>query len=150
VRFLLDVNTVLALLDPQHVFHEFAHTWAEVMPDSIWMTCPIVQNGVIRVASQPKYPNSLGTASAVREVLEDFCASPRHEFCPDDISLVDDGRLARPELFSPSCVTDLYLLALAKQHSAKLATFDRRIPADAISGGADALSLIIADRVHER
>jgi uncharacterized protein len=150
VKFLLDVNTVLALLDPQHVFHELAHTWAEVLPDATWMTCPIVQNGVIRVASQPAYPNSLGTASAVREVLEDFCASPRHEFCPDDISLVDDGRLVRPELFSPSRVTDLYLLALAKHHSARLATFDRKIPADAIVGGADTLSLISVERVHER
>ena len=150
MRFLLDVNTVLALLDPQHVFHELAHSWAEVVPDAMWLTCPIVQNGVIRVASQPAYPNSLGTASAVREVLEDFCASPRHEFCPDDISLVDDGRLVRPELFAASRVTDLYLLALAKHHGAKLATLDRRIPVDAIAGGAETLSLITVERGRER
>lgn len=51
-RFLLDVNTVLALLDPRHVFHDAAHAWAERAPDARWLTCPLVQNSVIRVASQ--------------------------------------------------------------------------------------------------
>ncbi|MGH8488251.1 MAG: hypothetical protein ACREXS_05115 [Gammaproteobacteria bacterium] len=68
-RYLLDVNTLLALLDPRHLFHEAAHAWAERTPDVRWLTCPLVQNGVMRVASQSTYPNRLGTASAVREVL---------------------------------------------------------------------------------
>lgn len=143
-RFLLDVNTVLALLDPKHVFHEAAHTWAGKVLESHWLTCPIVQNAVIRVASQPAYPNHLGTPAAVREILEDFCASPRHEFCPDDISLVDDSRIARPDLFTSSRVTDLYLLALAHHHQARLATFDRRVPAEAVFGGPDAIEVLDA------
>lgn len=141
-RFLLDVNTLLALLDPQHVFHEPAHAWAARTPPARWLTCPLVQNGVIRVASQSAYPNHLGTAGAVREVLREFCADPRHEFCPDDVSLVDGDRLVRPELLTPSRVTDLYLLALAVHHSAQLATFDRRIPAEAVAGGPDALTIL--------
>jgi predicted nucleic acid-binding protein len=31
-RHLLDLNTLLALLDPQHVFHEAAHRWVETTP----------------------------------------------------------------------------------------------------------------------
>jgi uncharacterized protein len=143
-RFLLDVNTVLALLDPRHVFHDAAHAWAERAPDARWLTCPLVQNSVIRVASQPAYPNHLGTAAAVREILEDFCASPRHEFCPDDISLLEQDLVVRPDLLIPSRVTDLYLLALAHHHRAKLATFDRKIPADAVTGGPGALVLLNA------
>ena len=68
-RYLLDVNMLLALLDPRHVFHEAAHHWAERAPDIRWLTCPLVQNGVMRVASQSTYPNHLGTVRAVREVL---------------------------------------------------------------------------------
>lgn len=143
-RFLLDVNTVLALLDPRHVFHDAAHAWAERAPDAIWLTCPLVQNSVIRVASQTAYPNHLGTAAAVRGILEDFCASPRHEFCPDDISIIQQGVIVRPDLLIPSRVTDLYLLALAHHHRAKLATFDRKIPADAVAGGPGALVLLNA------
>ncbi|CAN5237814.1 type II toxin-antitoxin system VapC family toxin [soil metagenome] len=141
-RYLLDVNALLALLDPQHVFHDAAHQWAARLPDMRWLTCPLVQNGVIRVASQSAYPNHLGTASAVREVLQAFCADPRHEFCPDDVSLIDETRLVRPALLTPSRVTDLYLVTLAVHHGARLATFDRRIPAEAVLGGRDAVTVL--------
>lgn len=143
-RFLLDVNTLLALLDPRHVFHEAVHRWVTQTPDATWLTCPLVQNGVIRVASQSAYPNHLGTAAAVREVLQAFCADPRHEFCPDDISIVDETDIVRPELLTPSRITDLYLLALALRHDARLATFDRRLPIEAIGGGAEAVAILDA------
>ncbi|MGA7391870.1 MAG: hypothetical protein WBW78_04390, partial [Terrimicrobiaceae bacterium] len=71
-------------------------------------------------------------------------ADPRHEFCPDDISLVAPASVARPELLTPSRVNDLYLLLLARQHSAKLATFDHRIPAEAIPEGARHLEILLA------
>jgi uncharacterized protein len=141
-RYLLDVNTVLALLDPRHVFDETAQAWAAAEPEALWLTCPLVQNGVIRVAAHASYPNSLGTVRAVREVLQSFCDSPRHEHCPDDISLLEDEWIAQPEALTPSRLTDLYLVALARHHRARLATFDRRIPAEAIVGGREAVFLL--------
>lgn len=60
------------------------------------------------------------------------------------MSLLDPAHLARPDLLTPARVTDLYLLALARQHGARLATFDRRVPADAVAGGAAALELLDA------
>ncbi|HQV68738.1 MAG TPA: PIN domain-containing protein [Thermoflexales bacterium] len=144
-RYLLDVNTILALLDPRHVFHEAAHAWLGSQPMSVrLLTCPLTENGVIRVASQSKYPNHLGTASDVREVMQAFCADSRHEFCPDDVSLLDEKTLAHPELLTPSRVTDIYLLALAIKHNARMATFDNRIPADAILHGKKSLNVISA------
>lgn len=140
--FLLDVNVVLALLDPQHVFHDAAHVWATTYADALWYTCPLVQHGVLRVASQPRYPNSLGTVNAVRTVLTRFVASPRHRLLPDDVSLLDAGRVADAALLTPAHVTDLHLLALAVAHGVQLATFDRRIPAAAIRGGDAALHVI--------
>ena len=101
-----------------------------------------MQNGAIRVASQPRYPNRLGTSAEVRIILQAFCADPRHEFCPDDISLLDDAHLVRPALLTPDHTTDLYLLALAKQQGARLATCDRRIPVEAIQDGAASLLLL--------
>lgn len=142
-RFLLDVNTLLALLDPAHQFHDAAHAWVASGSASVrWLTSPLVQNGVIRVASQPRYPSRLGTAGEVRAILQAFCDDPRHQFCPDDISLLDDTLLIRPELLTPDRITDLYLLALAKQHGARLATFDQRIPAEAVVSGGQSLALL--------
>lgn len=140
-RYLLDVNTLLALLDPRHVFHDAAHRWAASSDTAHWLTCPLVQNGALRVASQPGYPNTLGTVRAVRTVLGDFANHPRHAFVPDDVSLLAD-EVVKPERLTPATLTDLYLLLLAQRHGAKLATFDRRVPVDAIDGGAEAIEVI--------
>jgi toxin-antitoxin system PIN domain toxin len=141
--YLLDVHVVLALLDPQHVFHDAAHAWAARERDGWWYTCPLVQHGVLRVASQPRYPNSLGTVEAVRRVLARFTASARHRFLADDVSLLDADRVADPTRLTPAHLTDLHLLALAARHGLRLATFDRRVPAAAIVGGAQALHVIM-------
>jgi len=65
-----------------------------------------------------------------------------HEFRPDDVTLLDD-RIVRPERLTPTSTTDVYLLLLAQQHDAKLATFDRRLPVNAIDGGAEAIEVIV-------
>lgn len=141
-RYLLDVNLVLALLDPQHVFHDAAHDWIARQVDPELLTCPLVQNGVLRVAANAAYPGRVGTVSDVRRVLAAFCAEPRHRFVPDDVSLLDDDRLTDHTLLTPARITDVYLLALAVAHDAQLATFDRKILAEAVRGGRRALEVL--------
>jgi toxin-antitoxin system PIN domain toxin len=141
-RFLLDVNALLALLDPMHVHHHAAHAWYAGLVDPVIVTCGHVENGVLRVASQPKYPNSPGTTTRVREMLRNFIRSVSHEFCRRDASLLDDAVLIQSKQLSPNRVADLYLLAIAAADGAKLATFDHKIPAEAVAGGAGALELI--------
>ncbi len=141
-RFLPDVNALLALLDPMHVHHDAAHQWyAENSPLQM-LVCSHLENGVIRVASQPKYPNCLGTSGRVREVLQGFIRSVSAEACEHDVSLLDDAVLLKPGLLTPSRVADFHLLAMAAAHGARLATFDQRIPAEAVSGGPAALEVI--------
>jgi uncharacterized protein len=140
-RALLDVNVVLALIDPRHAFHEAAHRWAE--SPAQWLLCPIVENGVLRVASSPRYATTLGVTGLVRDVLQQLRALPRVDFVPADVSLADD-LLADPRALTSSRVTDLYLLALALRHDAQLVTFDRRIPAAAVRGGMGALQVLEA------
>jgi hypothetical protein len=71
-----------------------------------------------------------------------LCALPQHIFWPDDISLLDANRLNATRLLTSAQVTDSYLLALARAHAGKLATFDRRLIADAVPNGARSLHLI--------
>ena len=75
-------------------------------------------------------------------MLQAFCSDARHEFCPDDVSLLDSGCVVQPELLTPPRLTDLYLLALARHHGAYLATFDKRVPVEAIEGGSSALVIL--------
>ena len=143
-RFLLDVNALLALLDPMHVHHEAAHEWYEKSSPLRILTCSHVENGVIRVASQPKYPNCLGTSNRVREVLREFVLKVKAESCERDVSLLDDEVLLHPSSLTPPRVSDLYLLALAAVNAARFATFDTRIPAEAVTEGLATIEMIPA------
>lgn len=141
-HFLPDINTILALLDQRHVHHQDAHRWLGKNTSAGFLICPHVENGVIRIASQPRYPNCFGTAGAVRAALIQFVAEMGMERCQADASLLDDKILLNPSLLTPSGVADLYLLAVAATNGAKLATFDGRIQPSAIRGGKAAIELI--------
>ena len=79
-RYLLDINTLVALLDPKHVFHDEAHRWVETTPDLRLLTCPLVQNGVVRIASQSAYPNAFGTTAEVHAVVAAFAPTRATSF----------------------------------------------------------------------
>ncbi len=141
-RFLPDVNVLLALLDPLHVHHEAAHQWyARRSPLRVVM-CSHVENGVIRVASQPKYPNCLGTSGTVREALLRFVRKLSAESCGQNVSLLNEKFLLQVNCLTPSRVSDIYLLALAAANHARFATFDTHVPADSVAGGPRALEVI--------
>jgi uncharacterized protein len=141
-RFLIDINVLIALIDPAHVQHDRAHEWFAAKGRHAWATCPITENGVLRIVGHARYPNSPGTPAAVAELLTGLCALPGHDFWPDDITLLTSERVDIRRLLDSAQVTDSYLLALAASHDGQLATFDQRLVADAVSNGSQALHLI--------
>jgi uncharacterized protein len=140
--FLLDVNVLIALIDPSHTQHETAHDWFALHGHTAWATCPLTENGVLRIVGHARYPNSPGTPAAVAPLLTALRKLPGHVFWPDDISLLDAERIDATRLLSSGQVTDSYLLALACAHGGRLASFDRRLVADTVRGGAQGLHLI--------
>ena len=142
MTYLLDVNVLIALIDPAHIQHDAAHDWFAAQGKKAWATCPLTQNGVVRIVGHVRYPNSPGTPAAVAQLMASLCALPGHVFWPDDISLFDNKKVNPTRLLSSAQVTDSYLLALACVHGGKLATFDRRLITDAVHGGAKGLHLI--------
>lgn len=140
--FLLDVNVLIALVDPSHVQHEQAHEWFARVGRRAFATCPITENGLLRIVGHPKYPNSPGSPSAVMESLSAMRALPGHVFWSDSISIADHQRIDVSRLSSHAQVTDSYLLALAAIHGGRLASMDRRLVVDAVQGGSEALVLI--------
>ncbi len=142
--FLLDVNVLIALIDPGHMQHDQAHEWFTAVGRRSFATCPITENGLIRIVSHPKYPNSPGPPSSVAPLLAAVRALPGHHFWPDSISITEAARIDIALLSSHARVTDSYLLALARAHGGRLASMDRRLGVEAIHGGDGFLELIQA------
>lgn len=142
MTFLLDVNVLIALIDPAHISHDAAHRWFETVGGGSWATCPITENGVIRIVGHPRYPNRSGSTADVAVILRTMRALPGHVFRPDSISLTDAAHVDLSQVFTSAQVTDTYLLALARANGGKLATFDRRLSVKAVSDGKAALHLI--------
>lgn len=140
--YLLDVNLLIALVDPAHVQHEVAHDWFAQRGRRAWASCPTTENALLRILGDPRYPNSPGTPAAVATVLAGLRALPGHVFWPDDISLLDPAHVDPSRLLHPTQVTDTYLLALARAHGGQLATLDRKLVADAVPEGAASLHLV--------
>ncbi|MDP1607263.1 MAG: VapC toxin family PIN domain ribonuclease [Rhodocyclaceae bacterium] len=133
MRSLLDVNVLIALIDPDHVSHAAATRWWLQHREAGWASCPLTQNGCVRIISQPGYPNSCAVITVV-ELLMKLCADPCHEFWPDDASLLDSGRFSHARVHGHRQITDLYLLGLAVGHGGRLVTFDDKIPLSAVHG----------------
>ncbi len=143
MRALLDVNVIIALLDPDHVFHERAHGWWEANTESGWASCPLTENGVVRIMSNPNYSGK--TKFTPRDLigrLREFAKQSDHEFWPDEISLRDEKIFAVDRIHGSRQLTDIYLLALSAKHRGRLATFDQGIPLSAVKG-ARAVNLSI-------
>ena len=132
-RALLDVNVLIALHDQQHVHHAMAAEWFAAHAAQGWASCPLTQNGVLRIMSQPAYPNAqpLGLLMAL---FERSFAARVHVFWPDDISIVDGQRFEPAHMHGHRQITDLYLLALAVAHGGRFVTFDTRVPLSAVRG----------------
>ena len=131
MRALLGLNVLIALLDSDHTSHDTAIRWFAKHAREGWASCPITQNGCIRVMSNHGYPNPL-PVQAVIERLAEACDEDIHEFWPDEVSLLDSDVVDSTRIHGPRQLTDIYLLALAVQHEGRLVTFDNGIPLAAV------------------
>lgn len=140
--YLLDINVLIALVDPMHSHHEVSHRWFAAKGHEAWATCPLTENGFVRILSHSKYPMRPGDVAAVHGLLRATCSHPGWRFWADEVSILDV--LAPTTLATSAVITDTYLLGLAVHFKAKLATFDRRLPVDLVRGGRAALELIVS------
>ena len=140
---LLDVNILIALFDPDHVHHDLAHDWFADHRSAGWATCPVTENGFIRVVSNPKYHADAPRSATVIEHLRKFCASGDHHFWADRVSLRDESLFKLAAARGHRQITDVYLLGLAKTMGGALATFDRTIPLAAVKGAKPSTLILV-------
>jgi toxin-antitoxin system PIN domain toxin len=141
MTFLLDVNVLIALVDPVHIDHNRAHDWFSRTASRSWATCPLTENGALRILSSTRYPSPRSPAAIAASILQ-LQKIPGHTFWPDDITLLDPNRVDMTRLVTTAQVTDSYLLALAIAHNGKFATFDRRLISTAVHNGTQALHVL--------
>ena len=117
---------LIALFDAAHVHHADAHGWMAKNQRFGWATCPITQNGCVRVMSQPRYPGRIPVAEIARR-LTAAVATAEHTFWSDSISVCDSSHFNLERLLTSKVLTDTYLLGLAAREGGRLVTFDRTI-----------------------
>jgi uncharacterized protein len=124
MKYLLDVNALIALGLEFHAFHLRVAHWVKSDPHRTYLTCPITELGFIRVIAQvPAYRTDLQEAKKLLLRLKQNRAR-LIEFTADseDINSLPDW------VNTPAQTTDGYLVQLAAANNAILATLDRGIP----------------------
>ena len=125
MKYLLDVNVLVALAYTGHTHHQLALQWYRSKAKSATglHSCSITEIGFLRVSLQTGLQRSISDA---QKTLADLKKSSRIPF-----SLIGDdiGAESLPDYVSTApAITDGHLLELARKHQMKLATFDKGIP----------------------
>ena len=123
MKYLLDVNALVALGFISHEFHGRVAEWVSSGKREI-ATCSITELGFVRVLAQaPQYGLSVGDAQTLLLRLK---ASRALNFT----FIVDDSSISELPGWVKTArqITDGHLCELAKSHGAVLATLDQKIP----------------------
>jgi predicted nucleic acid-binding protein len=126
MRYLLDVNALIALGHTAHLLHQQALDWyrGAIETTTGIHTCSITELGFVRIAVatglQPDIESAIGALDALKSSSK----------VPFEL-ISDDVPAARLPAFvkKPQSVTDGHLLELARKNSLRLVTLDRGIPA---------------------
>jgi predicted nucleic acid-binding protein len=121
VKYLLDVNLLLATIWQNHSRHSDAFSWLD---GKAILLCPLAELGFLRISTNKKAINA--PMAQTRELLQRFCLERNVERISDDLPPLDSSPTQSEQ------VTDFYLADLAQKHQAKLATFDEHIKHNAV------------------
>jgi toxin-antitoxin system PIN domain toxin len=141
---LLDVNALLALLWENHVFHARMARWFAGNENRGWATCPITEQGFVRIVCNPAYMKPApGIRSAIDLLQKTTEVSMNHQFWVDDLPLSALSSSMHRRLRGPKQITAAYLLTLAMHRKGILVTFDYRMETLAPEGSAEREALVI-------
>jgi toxin-antitoxin system PIN domain toxin len=125
VRYLLDVNALIALAHTGHVFHGKARNWFLSVAATArgFHTCSITEIGFVRVSVVTGLQPDIATAKLALDALKSS-SKIRFELVLDDVSVAQLPTFVK----KPQAITDGHLFELARKNSMQLVTFDQGIP----------------------
>lgn len=135
MRALLDVSTLIALTDEDHVRHADVMAWWRLEAGSGWASCGVTQNGLVRILSQPGYANPVPIGVAI-DLLRRLVATTDHVFWHQtsllDADVIDTGRI-----IGHRQITDVTLLGTAVANGGRFVTLDARVMPSAVRGATN-------------
>jgi predicted nucleic acid-binding protein len=131
MRYLLDVNALIALAHTGHSLHNKAiHWYLRVLESATgFHTCSITELGFVRVAVATGLQADIEAAKQALDALKSS-SKVRFELIPDDIGVMQLPSFVK----KPQSITDGHLLVLAQKNSFRLVTLDRGIPGSLVIG----------------
>jgi predicted nucleic acid-binding protein len=125
VRYLLDINVLIALSHTGHTLHTKAISWYAAIAKSAvgFHTCSITELGFVRIAVVTGLQPDINAAKHALDALKSS-SKIRFELIPDDIGVSQLPAFVK----KPHAVTDGHLFELARKNSVRLVTLDRGIP----------------------
>ena len=116
MKYLLDINVLLAAIWANHPQYSIADAWLAGKSVAV---CPISELGFLRISTNRK--TIAAPMKDARTALEKFLAETKATRIDDDLPALASSPATSDQ------VTDQYLAALADRHGYKLATLDRAI-----------------------
>ena len=141
---LLDVSVLVTLFKVGHTHHQTAHGWLADNIEFGWASCPITENGMLRILANPFRAEPPTRLDDLVQRLKTFCGAGHHQFWPDSISIADESLFNAPALRGHQQLTNVYLLGLAVKNGGRFVTFDQRVPLAAVKGATRASLEVIA------
>jgi len=122
---LLDINVLMALGWANHPHHQAAHVWFQSHSADGWATCLPTQTGFLRLSLNAQIVGVSMTGLEVVNLLRGLTSHPQHTYFESLPKLTDaDFEPLARRLQGYRQVADAILLAIARQNSATLVTFD--------------------------
>ncbi|MDX2186229.1 MAG: PIN domain-containing protein [Opitutaceae bacterium] len=124
MRFLLDVNALIALAHTDHEAHSTTTKWfaRTAQHAEVFFTCAITELGFARVSVQARLEPDVDAAKRTLGELRKSSSVP-FKIVGDDIGI----EMLPTAIRGHSSITDAHLILLAKKYGAKLATLDTGI-----------------------
>jgi predicted nucleic acid-binding protein len=125
MRYLLDVNALIALAYSGHSLHAKAIQWyLSVLKSATgFHTCSITELGFVRVSVATALQPNIRAAKEALDALKSS-SKVRFELIPDDLGVANLPDVVK----TPQAVTDGHLAELARKNAVRLVTLDRGIP----------------------
>ena len=124
MKYLLDVNALIAYGFRRHAFHDQVGAWMGSRKGSRFFTCSITELGFVRILGNVRtYGMDVARARELLLGLKSDTVLPLH-FLAD----ANEVNSLPAWVTTPAQLTDGHLLQLAKSNGAVLATLDSGIP----------------------
>lgn len=125
VKYLADVNLLIALLDEDHVHHKMVMRWFDTSARDEFGLCTFTEAAFLRVMTNPR-----AGSHSLEEALEALASLNKHAGYRFWSMAEGWASLVEPfceRVFGHQQITDAYLLGMAAKEGGVLVTMDKAI-----------------------